>query len=96
MNISQKNIKLSLWLAFATASLLTLWVRNIFWNLGCYFELLAALGILCVILAAAILVREGLRLWVVAGVLFGLIIGQLWFIEGIAMFLFFKFSGFAP
>jgi hypothetical protein len=85
MAICQKNAKLrlSLWFAFTSASLITLWIRN--------FELLAALGILCVILAAAILVYEGLRPWPVLGVLFGLIFGQLWFIEFAAMILFFEF-----
>ena len=99
MSIERKNLnmRLFLWVAFATASLLTFLVRySPLFYVGFQLKLLNVLGILCVILAAMILVREGFRPWPITGVLLGLVVGQLWFIEGIAMILFWKFSGFAP
>jgi hypothetical protein len=99
MNISQMNIKLrlSLWFPFAAASLLTLWVRNTSMTLmGLRFELLAAIGILCVIFAVRILAHTGFRFWPLSGVLFGLVVGQLWFIEFVATMLFWSIRGFAP
>ena len=101
MEISRKNskLRLSLWLAFVAVSLLTFCTRYyaLFYIVPqVKFSLLAALGFFCLILAILILVFEGLRLWVVAGVLLGLIVGQLWFIELAAMLLFWHFRGFAP
>jgi hypothetical protein len=80
MDISQQNLKLRLllWFAFATASLLAFCVgySSLFYIVfQVKLKLLTAIWFLCVILAAAILVYDGFRLWPVLGVLFGLIIG---------------------
>jgi hypothetical protein len=64
--------------------------------MGLRFEMLTAIGILCVILAVRILAHTGLRLWPLFGVLFGLVVGQLWFIEFVATMLFWSIRGFAP
>ncbi|MHB8123840.1 MAG: hypothetical protein ACYDG4_17080 [Desulfuromonadaceae bacterium] len=97
----QMNIlRLFLWFSFATASLLTFLIRYspLFYPVYAIFRFksLPALGISCVILAAIILKYEGLRLRPVLGVVFGLVIGQLWFIEGLILILGWKFRGFAP
>ncbi len=106
MNVRQKNFKLRLflWFLFAAVSLLTFLVRYtrlsyIGFEKLFYFgfhDLLVALGILCVITAAVILVVERFRLWPVLGVIFGLIMGQLWYMEYIVAFALWDIGRFAP
>jgi hypothetical protein len=92
------NLKpqLYLWAPFAISSVLTSLVYTTLWAFGWYWILLTLLGILSGILAARIFLRTGLRRSSVVGVAFGLVVGQWWFIEFVAMQMLWRIRGFAP
>ena len=101
INPNHKNVKrkILLWLPFVITSSISLVISNNYWAwalIGHNDKPLIALGLLSVILAVRILVYTGARIWPTVLVIFGLILGQLWFIEFVVTVLIWRFRGFAP
>ena len=90
------NSNTLVWGTFAVTSLLTMVVRATFWYTKWYWAYLSILGILSVVFAAMALKGSGFRLWAAASVVVGLLIGQGWFVEGMAAQILWSISGFAP
>ena len=85
-----------IWALFAATSLATIMAKQTLWATAWYRGYLIALGIVCLILAATILMRTGIKLWPVAGVVIGLFIGQWWIIQTLLLALAWRNTGFAP
>jgi uncharacterized membrane protein YqgA involved in biofilm formation len=69
------------WGPFIAASIATRIAFAKAWDSQWYGHILVALGLLSLIFGIRVLAKTGLRLWPIAGVLLGLAIGQLWFLE---------------
>lgn len=88
--------QIKLWGPFVCASCLTFLAYRTLWDTGSYFAYLSLLGVLSVLLAARLLFQTGAKVWPMAGVVTGLLVGQWWFVQSLINRLFFRFSGFAP
>jgi predicted membrane protein len=77
------------------SSVVTLLVYRFAWATSVYELLLLLLLGLSVVLAARVLRRTGLRLWPILGVAAGILVGQWWAIQMIAV-LIWMLNGFAP
>ena len=84
------------WGAFTVASLLAALVYVTCWSMKIYWVILSILGIASVVLAILVLKRSEFKIWAVAGVAIGLLIGQWWFMEFIATQILWSMKGFAP
>lgn len=96
MAARQSKWTLLIWGAFAFASLVTVVVNRTLWYAEWYWEYLSILGIISAVLAVVALKVSGLRLWAVATVVLGLLIGQLWFVQGLVAGIIWSIRGFAP
>jgi len=85
-----------IWVAFTVASLLTVVVYATLWSEKWYVEMLSILGICSCALAAVALKLSNFRFWAVAGIAFGVLIGQWWFVESAATQILWSVRGFAP
>lgn len=87
---------------FSTKSLfifftaLTIFVDRSCWLFKYWYTLRELLGLLSFCLAMRILLTHRFHLWTVTWVLLVLVIGQLWFIENMAMQIIWNIGGFAP
>ena len=87
---------MSLWAPFAIASTATLLTYLVAWSLGPYWLILSALGVISVALAVRILRATGARAWAIACVAIGLVAGQWWFLQQVAMQVVWAVGEFAP
>lgn len=90
------SARLALWVPFVVASLSTVVVYVALWSVGWYWVLLSFLGVLCGFLAARILARSKQSRWSVWFVALGLVLGQWWVIEFVAMQVLWQIRGFGP
>jgi hypothetical protein len=88
--------QVKLWGPFACASCLTILASKTLWSTSSYYTYLSLLGVMSVLLAARLLFQTGTKVWPMAGVVTGLLVGQWWFVQSLINRLFFRFSGFAP
>jgi hypothetical protein len=88
--------QLKLWMPFVCASGLSILVSRALWNTSSYYMYLGVLGVVSVVLAARILFQAGTKVWPVAGVVAGLLLGQWWLVQAVLLRAFFRLSGFAP
>lgn len=70
-----------LWGPFVAASIATWIAYANAWGTNWYEHILVALGVLSLLLGIRIVARTGISLWPIVGVLLGLAIGQLWFLQ---------------
>jgi hypothetical protein len=87
---------MKLWVAFFGASLLTVVVYRFLWSTAAYYLILSLLGVTSCLVAFLIMRKTGSKVWPIAAVTVGLLIGQWWFVENVVLRTFWHFGGFAP
>lgn len=85
-----------MWVAFWLIAVLTWIVYSSLWMKGWYYLALSMLGIISLFLAIGILITKGRTYRSITLIVLGLVIGQWWIIETLAMIAFGKIKGFAP
>jgi uncharacterized membrane protein YqgA involved in biofilm formation len=85
-----------LWTLFALTSVLTVLSYKLAWSLSAYWTLLFCLGLLSLLFAILVLLHAGPKPWSITAVVAGLLIGQWWFVEMMAVRLIWALRGFAP
>jgi hypothetical protein len=88
--------KLSLWMPFIISSLLTSYVYSYLWTIEMYWLLLTFLGTVSLLLAGRIIKYEKLQRLSLTIIIFGIVIGQWWFIELVFAKFIWAVKGFAP
>lgn len=84
------------WAAFALTSGLTAFARESLAGSKWYYASLAGLMMLSVLFAARLLRQTRLKAIPITGVAIGLLLGQWWFVEAVALRAFWSINGFAP
>jgi hypothetical protein len=87
---------LVIWAPFIAASITTIVASHTLWATEWYRGYLAALGVLCCLLGARVLAKTGVRRGPLAGVSFGLLVGQWWLVQALILAFFWHSNGFAP
>jgi hypothetical protein len=85
-----------MWVAFWLFAVLTWVVYSGLWMKGWYYLALSALGIISLFLAIGILATKGRTCRSIILIVLGLVIGQWWLIESLAMMALWGIRGFAP
>jgi len=93
------NTRTAVWTAFLLSTLLTWLVHpilSLLWMVGWQFVAQQVLAIASIILGIAILAPKGRTVLSIILVISGLVVGQWWFIEDIAVQIIWRVRGFAP
>jgi len=91
--IKKKNL---LWLFFGTASIATFLIYRYLWFVEFYWLYLCIIGVLNLFIGIIIVRYSGFKIITILFVIFGLIIGQWWFLELFFARVLWRLGGFAP
>jgi hypothetical protein len=84
------------WVGFILVSLASLVAYRTAWDVSFYWPLLYCLAVAAAVMAIVVLRQTGMKLWSLAAVVVGLLVGQWGLLQLLLVVAFWKWRGFAP